>query len=119
MPKKVTLSDVLREVYVWGGMENSEEIERPISYKGFKKIMLGSELLVNEKSIRMKYEQIVAAGYAKEHNSNRSIIILDVPEIRCTLLINRLITAPKKGAHTHTHTQGAHTETPYATEVRA
>lgn len=119
MPKKVTLSDVLREVYVWGGMENSEEIERPISYKGFKKIMLGSELLVNEKSIRMKYEQIVAAGYAKERNSNKSIIILDVPGIRRTLLINHLITAPKKGAHTHTHTQGAHTETPDATEVSA
>ena len=117
MPAKVTLSDVLREVYVWGGMENSEEIERPISYKGFKKIMLGSELLVAEKSIRQKYEQIIAAGYAKEHNSNKSIIILDVPGIRRTLLINHLITAPKQGANTNKHTPGANT--PDATEVSA
>lgn len=118
MPKKVTLSDVLREVYVWGGMEHSEEIERPISYKGFKMIMLGSELLVSEKSIRMKYEQIVAAGCARKHSSNRNTIILDIPEIRRTLLINHTITAPMKGAHTQTHTH-TNTETPDATEVSA
>ena len=110
MPSKVTLPDVLYQVYIWGGLDTSEETERPISYNGFKKVMLGSELLVNEKSIRLKYEQILAAGYAVENRNNPKIIVLDVAMIRRALILEHRIAVSKQGAHTHTHTKGAHTQ---------
>lgn len=113
MPKLVTLPDVLREVYVWNGLEECKDLERPMSFKTFKRIMLGSELIVTEKTIRQKYEQIVCAGFAKE-SSNPNIIVLDVPGIRRTLICEHKIfeslSDPKpvklesNGSHTQTHT---------------
>ena len=111
MPKLVALPDVLYQVYVFGNLQRTEN-ERPMSYESFKKIMLGSELVVTEKTIRQKYNQIVAAGFAKEARNNPNIIILNV-----RALINELIykheidaeiipiTSENCGSHTQTHTQ--------------
>ena len=106
MPKLVTLPDVLREVYVWGKMDDSNEVERPLSYKNFKRVMLGSETIVTEKTIRQKYEQILAAGFARESKVNPEMIILHIPQIREYLVTERMITPAIDGAHTQTHTEG-------------
>lgn len=115
MPRKVTLPEVLHQVYLWGGMEHTTEEERPLSYRSFKTVMLGSELLVSEKTIGQKYDQIVAAGYAR-NSKNSKIIILDILGIKRFLAEEHRI--PFQGStHTNTlkaqtqtaHTNGAHT----------
>lgn len=96
-------------------MEHTEEEERPLSYRAFKTVMLGSELLVSEKTISQKYDQIVAAGYAR-NSSNSKIILLDIPGIKRFLTEEHRIPFPGC-THTNTpksqtlkaHTKGAHT----------
>lgn len=111
MPKLVSLPDILYQVYIYGGL-NRDENERPMSFKTFKKIMLGSELVVTEKTIRQKYEQIVASSFAKEVSNNRDVIILNIPAIINELVYKKMIfedivpvkTSEKDGSHTQTHT---------------
>jgi len=112
MPKLVTLQDVLHQVYIYGDL-NRTEIERPMSYRSFKRIMLGSELIVTEKTIRQKYEQIVAANFAKELRGRKDVIVLNVPAIINELIYKKLVfeehipskTPADNGSHTQTHTQ--------------
>jgi len=115
MPKLVTLQDVLHQVYIYGDL-NRTETERPMSYKTFKRVMLGSELVVTERTIRQKWDQIIAANFARESRSNRGtskdVVILNVPSIINELIYKKMIVGDivpcnrlEQGAHTQTHTQ--------------
>lgn len=112
MPKLVTLPDVLYQVYVFGDLKCTEN-ERPMSYRYFKRIMLGSELIVTEKTIRQKYDQIVAANFAKESRGRNDVIVLNVPAIINELIYKKMVfeehipakTPAECGSHTQTHTQ--------------
>ncbi|MDY0237179.1 MAG: hypothetical protein RBR71_14235 [Gudongella sp.] len=129
MPKLVSLTDVINEIYAWGKVGESVEFEQPMSLEVFKRIMLGSELVVTDKTIRNKYDQIVAAGLAREAQNRKNMIFLNMIKIRDYLIDNHKI-IDNRGAHTDTHTScdadnsggssaylGAHTDTHTSCEV--
>lgn len=109
MPKLVRLVDVIDAIYQQ--IDDGDVLELPISYSTFRKIMIGQQLVVTDKTIRQKYEQIVYSGLARQHSTNNKIIILDVVAIRNELRAEgRIPASPSEiGAERDTHTRCTHT----------
>lgn len=114
MPKVVSLVEVLDAVYRRGYLDECKEY--PLQYSTFRKIMIGRQVVVTERTIRSKFEQIVYSGYAKPHPTNRNLIILDMVGVRNELRHEKKITGEyetdKIGADTHTHTKTAAAKLP-------
>ena len=105
MARLIKLEEVLDAVYQYGSLSTTKDIERPMTYNDFKRIMVGTELMVTDRTIRAKYDQIVFAGFGRESVKNRNIIILYVQSIREELIkCERIINLQEnEGAYTHTH----------------
>lgn len=107
MPKKIELKTVLKTLYEERGL-NRITGEYLLSYQDFLSTMLGTGIISTETTSRLKYKQVVCAGYARVSYRGTSIV-LDVPKIRTFLRCERLI--PYEATHTQTtHTQTTHTD---------
>ncbi|MEG1513974.1 MAG: hypothetical protein RSD95_03710 [Clostridia bacterium] len=92
MPQKVEIDAILKTTRDWLSLKDYDRDKYSISYDSFKEIMLGSNLLVTDISIRLKFKQLSVSEYASKSKTNPKVIVLNVYKINRLLDFDHLYT---------------------------
>lgn len=64
MPKAIETDDILMALYRYRHIDEESEERTPLKYAEFRKIMITSNVIMSESTIRTRYDQLIFSGYA-------------------------------------------------------